>query len=49
MDVRDRLIVFDGLVVSNWGLDVFKALRAGGITACNATCAARRAQGASAQ
>jgi membrane dipeptidase len=33
------LIVVDGLVVANWGPDVFAALRAGGLTAINATCA----------
>ena len=36
---HDDLIVIDGLIVSNWGPDVFKALRRGGITATNATCA----------
>ncbi|MFQ5827641.1 MAG: membrane dipeptidase [Candidatus Methylomirabilia bacterium] len=39
MSLHDQLIVFDGLIVSNWGPEVFKALRAGGITAVNATCA----------
>jgi membrane dipeptidase len=32
-------IVFDGLVVSRWGRDVFESMRAGGITAANCTCA----------
>ncbi|MBI4608694.1 MAG: membrane dipeptidase [Candidatus Rokubacteria bacterium] len=39
MSLHETLIVVDGLIVSNWGPDVFKALRAGGITATNATCA----------
>ena len=39
MSLHEQLIVVDGLIVSNWGPDVFKALRAGGITATNATCA----------
>lgn len=39
MSLHEKLIVFDGLIVSNWGPEVFKALRAGGITATNATCA----------
>lgn len=39
MSLHEKLIVVDGLIVSNWGPDVFQALRAGGITATNATCA----------
>ena len=39
MSLHDELIVIDGLIIANWGPDVFKALRAGGITATNATCA----------
>jgi membrane dipeptidase len=39
MGLHEQLAVIDGLIVSNWGLDVFKALRAGGLTAVNATCA----------
>ncbi|MEA2578604.1 MAG: rane dipeptidase [Chloroflexota bacterium] len=35
----DDPFVFDGLVVANWGPDVFNALRAGGVSAINATCA----------
>jgi membrane dipeptidase len=33
------MIVIDGLVVSKWGPDIFRALHAGGLTAINATCA----------
>jgi membrane dipeptidase len=36
---HDDLVVIDGLIVANWGPAVFQALRAGGITATNATCA----------
>jgi len=39
MSLHEQLIVFDGLIVSRWGHEVFKALRTGGITAVNATCA----------
>ncbi len=39
MTLHDRMIVIDGLIVANWGPDVFRALRAGGLTAVNATCA----------
>jgi membrane dipeptidase len=39
MSRHEQLIVIDGLIVANWGPAVFKALRAGGITATNATCA----------
>lgn len=39
MRLHDRLTVFDGLIVSDWGPEVFRALRAGGVTAVNATCA----------
>ena len=37
--MHEDLIVIDGLIVSNWSEEVFAALRAGGITATNATCA----------
>jgi membrane dipeptidase len=37
--LHEQLIVVDGLIVSNWGPEVFRALRTGGITAANATCA----------
>jgi membrane dipeptidase len=39
MSHHDDLIVIDGLIIANWGPDVFRALRAGGLTAINATCA----------
>jgi membrane dipeptidase len=39
MTLHERLTVVDGLIVANWGPEVFRALRAGGITAVNATCA----------
>lgn len=31
-------IVIDGLIISNWGEHVFRAMRQGGITAANCTC-----------
>lgn len=34
---RDSLVI-DGLIVSNWGPDVFAAMQAGGLTAANCTC-----------
>jgi membrane dipeptidase len=39
MTLHERLLVVDGLVVSKWGPDIFQALRDGGLTAVNATCA----------
>ncbi len=39
MTLHEQMIVIDGLIVSNWGPEVFRALRAGGLTAVNATCA----------
>ena len=36
--LHDDLIVFDGLIVANWGRDVFADMRRGGITAANCTC-----------
>ncbi len=39
MTLHDRMIVVDGLIVARWGPEVFQALRAGGLTAVNATCA----------
>ena len=36
--LHDDLIVFDGLIISNWGGDVFDAMRKGGLTAANCTC-----------
>lgn len=31
-------LIFDGLIVSKWSPDVFRAMRAGGLTAANCTC-----------
>ncbi len=39
MTLHEQLLVVDGLVVSKWGPDIFQALRSGGLTAINATCA----------
>lgn len=36
--LHDDLIVFDGLIISNWGEDVFRAMNRGGLTAANCTC-----------
>jgi membrane dipeptidase len=33
------MVTFDGLIVANWSPDIFRAMRAGNITAANATCA----------
>ena len=37
-NLHDDLIVFDGLIISNWDENVFQAMRAGGLTAANCTC-----------
>lgn len=37
-NLHDDLIVFDGLIISNWGKEVFRAMRQGGLTAANCTC-----------
>ncbi|MEI4263844.1 dipeptidase [Roseovarius sp. D0-M9] len=37
-NLHDDLIVFDGLIISNWDESVFQAMRAGGLTAANCTC-----------
>lgn len=36
--LHDDLIVFDGLIVSNWSRAVFEDMRAGGLTGANCTC-----------
>src|SRR5208337_3496495 len=36
--LHDRLIVIDGLIVSNFGKPVFEDMHAGGLTAANCTC-----------
>lgn len=37
-ELYDRSIVIDGLIISNWGEDVFRSMRAAGLTAANCTC-----------
>jgi Membrane dipeptidase (Peptidase family M19) len=37
-NLHDELIVFDGLIVSNWQRSVFEDMRAGGLTGANCTC-----------
>lgn len=34
----DAAVIFDGLIVANWGPDVFRDMRRGGLTAANCTC-----------
>ena len=36
--LHGETLVIDGLVVSNWGPDVFRSMQAGGLTAANCTC-----------
>ena len=36
-DLHDRLIVIDGLIISDWSREVFEDMRKGGITAANCT------------
>ena len=36
--LHDSLLVFDGLIISNWSEDVFRDMRRGGLTAANCTC-----------
>ena len=36
--LHDDLIVFDGLIVSNWSRKIFKDMREGGLTGANCTC-----------
>ncbi|WAP67369.1 membrane dipeptidase [Jiella pelagia] len=36
--LHDDLIVFDGLIISDWGRPVFEAMQKGGLTAANCTC-----------
>ena len=31
--LHDDLIVFDGLIVSKWSEDIFRAMKSGGLTA----------------
>ena len=37
-ELHDEMIVFDGLIVSNWERSVFEDMRAGGLTGANCTC-----------
>jgi membrane dipeptidase len=37
-DLHRRIIVIDGLNVSNWSREVFEDMRLGGVTAANCTC-----------
>jgi membrane dipeptidase len=37
-ELHDDLIVFDGLIVANWGRSVFADMRAGGLAGANCTC-----------
>ncbi len=37
-DLHDELIVFDGLIISNWNADVFADMRRGGLSGANCTC-----------
>ena len=36
--LHDEAIVIDGLIVSKWSPEIFRAMRAGGLTAANCTC-----------
>ena len=36
--LHDDLIVFDGLIVSNWSREIFENMREGGLTGANCTC-----------
>jgi membrane dipeptidase len=38
MSLHERLTIFDGLNVSNFGPEIFHAMREGGVTAANCTC-----------
>ncbi len=38
LGLHDSLIVFDGLIISNWSEDIFRDMRRGGLTAANCTC-----------
>ena len=40
MESHEQTTVIDGLIAAKWGPEVFKAMRAGGLTAVNATCIA---------
>ena len=36
--IHTDLIVFDGLIVSNWSREIFEDMREGGLTGANCTC-----------
>jgi len=36
--LHDDAIIIDGLIIAKWGPEIFRALRAGGVTAANCTC-----------
>ncbi|MBM3521720.1 MAG: peptidase M19, partial [Alphaproteobacteria bacterium] len=36
--LHDDAVVIDGLIVSSFGPEIFRAMRAGGLTAANCTC-----------
>ena len=38
MSVDPGPLIFDGLIVANWGPEVFRDMRRGGLTAANCTC-----------
>ena len=38
-NLHDSMVVFDGLIVSNWSRAVFEDMKRGGVTAANCTCA----------
>lgn len=37
-ELHANQIVFDGLIVANWGPDIFRDMRRGGLTGANCTC-----------
>jgi len=37
-DLHDRIVVFDGLVISNWSRAVFEDMARGGLSGANCTC-----------
>ena len=36
-DLHGDAIIFDGLIVSNWGEDIFRDMRRGGLPGANCT------------
>jgi len=37
-ELYQKSIIMDGLIIANWGEDIFKAMRVAGLTAANCTC-----------